>query len=143
MNPFYVVPITIPIFFVAITFFLSKTVWNRFFPPEYRMPADQARPVIATGSLYAGKANYTNCIRISVHPEGIGLCPIIPFRLFHPPVCVPWTRIHHIDSLRQLFGQAVVISFDQDESLRLVVRKKAYEQSILPMMNQAKEKASL
>jgi hypothetical protein len=37
--------------------------------------------------------NYGSCLSVRVGNFGIGLSPLLPFRLFHPPLFVPWSAI--------------------------------------------------
>ncbi len=39
--------------------------------------------------------NYSNCLTLSVGPEGIGLKAWPMFRFGHPPLLIPWSAITH------------------------------------------------
>ena len=40
-----------------------------------------------------GWCNYNNCLCVGASPEGLYLGVMAPFRLFHPPLFIPWAEI--------------------------------------------------
>ncbi|MDR3763828.1 MAG: hypothetical protein P4M01_06995 [Acidobacteriota bacterium] len=40
-----------------------------------------------------GWCNYNNCLCVGADPMGLYLAVMAPFRLFHPPLYIPWTEI--------------------------------------------------
>jgi hypothetical protein len=55
--------------------------------PKSLRPAEQT----IFGSLRMNSAYYSSCVTIGVDAAGIYLVPILPFRLFHGPILIPWT----------------------------------------------------
>jgi hypothetical protein len=49
---------------------------------------------IATGSSNF-PVNYGSCVTIHVSAEGIGLKVLLPFRMLHPPLLIPWSAIEN------------------------------------------------
>jgi hypothetical protein len=41
--------------------------------------------------------NYGNCLRVTVNEEGLHLVPMLPYRIAHPPLFIPWADL----SIRQ------------------------------------------
>ena len=38
-------------------------------------------------------ANYNNCLTVGANEHGLYLAVFVPFRLFHPPLFVPWSDV--------------------------------------------------
>jgi hypothetical protein len=52
---------------------------------------------------FRGWCNYNNCLTVGVSQEALYLSVMIPFRLFHPPLLIPWREIE-VETGKALFG---------------------------------------
>jgi hypothetical protein len=81
----------------AITALLSRIGgWGELaekFPDRAQPTAETFR--IASLGLGAGwfPVSYSNCLSVSVGPEGFGLSLWLPFRAFHPNLFIPWRAV--------------------------------------------------
>ncbi len=66
----------------------------RAYPATRRFDGEK----LGVRSARLGYVNYNNCIRVSAGPAGLLLRMILPFRLAHPPILVPWTEVSVSDS---------------------------------------------
>jgi hypothetical protein len=48
-------------------------------------------------------SNYGSCVNVDVGERGIRLQVSLPFRLFHPPVLLPWSAIEGCESQRVMY----------------------------------------
>ena len=58
-------------------------VTNEFTGSRWRLQSGQMRWL----------CGYHNCLTVGASPEGLYLSTITFFRLFHPPVLIPWSEI--------------------------------------------------
>jgi hypothetical protein len=52
---------------------------------------------------FRGWCNYNNCLTVGASQEALYLSVMIPFRLFHPPLMIPWREIE-VETGKVLFG---------------------------------------
>ncbi len=65
-----------------------------------------------------GWCNYNNCLRIGADPQGLYLAAMAPFRLFHPPLFIPWTEIDAQSGKAFLgFFDTVLLRVGRDEQV--------------------------
>jgi hypothetical protein len=99
-----------PIVFVAMLVFVAVSVvvgsllataggWGKA-ASRFRAPAgplDESErfrftSVVMTGG-WLGVARYQGCVTIGLSERGISLALWAPFRLFHPPLLIPWSAV--------------------------------------------------
>ncbi|MFZ6875877.1 hypothetical protein ACO0LF_27725 [Undibacterium sp. Di27W] len=54
--------------------------------------------------------SYGSCLFVSVNEQGLHLSVFFLFRLFSPPLFLPWSQIEAIEKKRYFFRNATVIS---------------------------------
>lgn len=63
----------------------------------YHDPGAHDGEIVRWASLSIGKGmlpmNYGTCVSVCVSPLGIGLSMLLPLRLFHPPLFIPWSAV--------------------------------------------------
>ncbi len=67
---------------------------------------DDARPAGDARSMCSGKigiVNYSSCLTIGVSDSGLRLSVMLPFRVGHPPILIPWSDFHHVAEKRVMF----------------------------------------
>ncbi|WP_146598844.1 hypothetical protein [Novipirellula aureliae] len=47
-----------------------------------------------------GAVKYNSCLTLSVTQQGLGLSVLIPFRIGHPTLLVPWSDFHQVQEKR-------------------------------------------
>lgn len=67
--------------------------------------------------------NYGSCVSVRVGTMGIGLSMLLPLRLFHPPLFIPWSAVLSCD-IEQLFfvNQTALYLTSPDTRLRFTGR---------------------
>jgi hypothetical protein len=88
--------------FILVLFLLSKKGWSDL-ENAYRF-SDTFHGKRA-GIISAGinGVNYKNCLILKYNDQGFYLKPIFIFRLFHPPVMIPWKDIISVQDKKVLF----------------------------------------
>ena len=92
-------PYWFPIFFVAFWCAICALIafiggWQslaRRYRGEPTTVIDQV--TFGSGQLGVLRANYNNCLSVTVGPGGVGLKVLLPFRILHPSLLVPWSEI--------------------------------------------------
>ena len=73
---------------------------------------------LAMGPNYFPK--YGNCVNVVVSERGIGLRVWLIFRVFHPPLLIPWSAVESCDLDKQIliFTRATVYLRDRSNPIR-------------------------
>lgn len=86
-----------PVFFVGMWCLVSVLLsrmggWHRL-GAKFRAlrPANGTRHRMQ--SIRLGLVNYNSCLTIHISDEGLHLATILPFRLAHPPLLIPWSEL--------------------------------------------------
>lgn len=80
----------VPVSAVTTFFLISRrSGWFRL-SQQYRYDTPFTGQQIPFRGARIGKARYKGALIFGVSEEGLYLVPIPPFRLFHPPLCIPW-----------------------------------------------------
>jgi len=103
MNYFvYFFPFLFIGMWVLISFVLSKKGWADLVTNYTINRSFEGRRVgIITASI--NSVNYKNSLVLQYNEEGIYLRPVVLFRLFHPPVLIPWKEIKEVRDKKILF----------------------------------------
>src|ERR1700674_2780329 len=83
-----------------------------------------------TGQTWAWKrarmrwgTNYKNCLTIGCDPMGLYLSVMVLFRLFHPPLLLPWQEVSLRRHRKILFFKYVELSLGREEQIPLLIRE--------------------
>lgn len=105
MNAF---PYFFPVFFVGgfilVLYVLSKKGWLDL-AAVYQTGDDFQGERVGIISASINGVNYNNCLLLKFNHEGLYLKPIFVFRLFHPPLFIPWKDIADVRDKKILFSQ--------------------------------------
>jgi len=66
------------------------------YPASGAPPSEEERyrfSAIRTSGGLLGTATYNSCVMVGVSPRGMSLALWAPFRLFHPPLFIPWQAV--------------------------------------------------
>ena len=69
-----------------------------------------------------GGANYRSCAEVELNERGLLLSMWAPFRLFHPPMLIPWEAVTQWERKLTPWGDAVVIELKNEGGLILYGR---------------------
>lgn len=98
--------ILFPFFFVGIfllvIYFLSRKGWSALIN-QYRFYGDFSGERVGISSANINGVNYNNCLLFKINQQGVFIRPILFFRLFHPPVFIPWHDIKTVRDKKILF----------------------------------------
>jgi hypothetical protein len=72
---------------------------------------------IRTGGGLLGTATYDSCVTVGVSTGGISLALWAPFRLFHPPLFVPWEAVESCRVLELPGGNLTQVTVHHGGSL--------------------------
>lgn len=82
--------------------------------------------------MMRGLAHYRNCLVLGANPAGLYLAVLLPFRVAHPPLFIPWnevtqskTRIFFINMVRLQLGREHPIPLSIRESLAAKLKAAA------------------
>lgn len=108
----------IPIVWVAICVTLSRlSGWSRL--AKQFSDAD----FIADESAWFRSASlsgiqYSSCLNFAVSGHGMRMSVILPFRIGHPPIVIPWSAMHHVEAENKLFSHRVKVSMGTPTAMR-------------------------
>jgi hypothetical protein len=100
-------PFAFPLFFagmwIAIAALLSRlSGWSEL-AKRYPAAAEPEGERVVWTSAQIGGVSFRSCLNATLAPSGLYLVPARLFRLFMPPVLVPWSDIHFEGFTKVLF----------------------------------------
>lgn len=108
-------PALFPVAFVGMWLLVSYTLaviggWSKLAAhyPE-SSPCSGARFRFRSGQI-GGLANYSGMLTLGADPMGLHLAVALPFRVGHPPLCVPWSDVRARE-VRSWLSQPVELEF--------------------------------
>jgi hypothetical protein len=99
---FYFIPFAFIVVWVLITFIISRMGWADLVQ-SYKYESKFIGQRVGFITAFINKVQYKNALILRYNAEGIYLEPIFLFRLFHPPILVPWTEITEVRNKRIFF----------------------------------------
>ena len=70
--------------------------------------------------------SYGGCLFVAVNEEGFGLSIFFPFRIFSPPMFIPWYEVESVESKRFMFFNYAVVRL-RNRWVTISIRGKAGE----------------
>ena len=100
-------PVAFPLFFagmwVGISALLSRlSGWSEL-AKRYPAAAEPEGERVVWTSAQIGGVSFRSCLNVTLAPDGLYLVPARLFRLFMPPVLVPWSDIRFEGFTKVLF----------------------------------------
>lgn len=95
--------VLIPGMLVLVSFFLSWLGGWRGLAQHYRLDRGGGFPCKHLVSGDMGWVEYRSCLTVGGDERGLYLATLLPFRLGHPPLCIPWSDIHDRRRKRSFF----------------------------------------
>jgi hypothetical protein len=123
--------ILIPLVFAAVwgpLLFLMSVLsgWRRLAEifPANDLPTGKR---FAFQSAKLGWSNYGNCLTIYNSDAGLYISTILPFRLGHPPLFIPWSEMHDVRTSRTLWIEQVAFEVGSPSVATLALSKKIFD----------------
>lgn len=85
----------------------ALAVW---YPGRATPPPDEERyrfVSMRTSGGLVGTASYSSCVMVGVGSQGISMSMWAPFRLYHPPLFIPWDAVERCRLVEMLGGELV------------------------------------
>jgi hypothetical protein len=102
-------PIAFPFFFAGmwtgVSYLLSRLSGWSALAERYRTGAAPAGERLPWMSARIGSVSFRSCLNATLAPAGLHLVPLLPFRLFMPPLLIPWTEIRFEGFSRYFFNE--------------------------------------
>ena len=121
----YYFPLIFFIFWIAICMLLSIISGWKSLSADYRanFPFNGKKFRMKSGSMRWG-TNYGGCLTIGANKEGLYLAIFPIFRIYHPPLFIPWEDISTEIGKQWVFFNIVKFIFFKSSNIYLVVSKK-------------------
>jgi len=120
-----------PVFFIAMwvlaVFIISKRGWSKL-AGAYRTDADSFTGTdVGSISAKINSINYNNCLVLKYNDQGILLKTIFLFRLFHPPILIPWNEIREVEDKKILFFTFKKLTIGSPLVATIMFRRSTFE----------------
>lgn len=92
-----------PIMWCVVCLLLSHIGGWATLSDVYRDDANTAGEAHYMRSGEIGIVNYSSCLTLRVSDAGLRLSVMLPFRVGHPPIFIPWTDFHDVAENRVMF----------------------------------------
>jgi hypothetical protein len=89
----------------------------RLYPAEV-VPSD---PTFRFQSAQFGLAGYNNCLNLTVSYASLCLVPVLPLRIGHAAICVPWRDIQ-VEPGRMFFARIGKLRFAKEPAITIRLR---------------------
>ena len=105
MSPLF--PLAFPFFFAGmwtgVSYLLSRLSGWSSLAERYRTGGAPDGERLAWTSGQIGGVSFRSCLNLTLAPGGLFLVPLLPFRLFMPPLLIPWADVRFEGFRRRLF----------------------------------------
>ena len=120
-----------PFFFAAMWCAISLLLsavggWRRL---AKRFPASSqptGRRFFMLGGRF-GLVTYGGCLTVYSSPEGLYLSVLLPFRIGHPPLFIPWSAIRNATTRRFLWAESIVFEVGSPSIANVQLPRKVFE----------------
>lgn len=99
----FAVLIAFPLMWCGVLWFLAYLGgWSKL-AENYRAETLEQGTAFRMRSGKVGIVNYGSCLTLTVCDSGLGLAVMLPFRIGHPPLFIPWSEFHDVCEKRFMF----------------------------------------
>lgn len=127
-NPFLIVALMlIGILMPALIFALSRMGWA-LVARCYKHSGTFTGARVGIISAAVNTGNYKNSLLLKYNSEGFYLRPVFIFRLFHPPLFIPWTEIAAINDKSVMRGNTTELVVGHPELARITILESTFKQ---------------
>jgi hypothetical protein len=120
-----IAPLVILLFLPLTVLMLSRLGWTAL-AAKYRSNDVIAGTRVGMISAAVNTANYKNSLVLKYNDEGMYLRPVFVFRLFHPPVFIPWREIVEVNEKSVLRGETRELVVGEPEVARITVLETTF-----------------
>jgi hypothetical protein len=110
---------------IGVSFFLSYISGWRTLAPRYPAAAEPAGERLLWNSAEVGDVSFRSCLNMTLSAAGLYMVPSLPFRLFMPPMLIPWSGVRFEGSRKFLFFESSCFRLGGDDGPVLSVRRSA------------------
>ena len=121
------IPVIFIGFWIFIVFILAQFGWSNL-AQNYKTSTEFYGTDYGIVSARVNIVNYKASLILKYNDEGIFLRPTIPFRIYHPPVFVPWNEISAVDEGQFLFAKYVKIGVGSPKVASIFLSKRTFDQ---------------
>lgn len=115
----------IPALFLGVPAALSFLSGWKQLAERFRLESDfQGRLWKGQSGWMRSFGSYNRCLCIGANEQGLYLALDLPFRLFHPPLIVPWNEVAVRSRKKGIFGSSVDLSLGRDEQVPLLLNAR-------------------
>ena len=127
----YIFPFIFIGMWVIVSYIISRIGWARLVE-KYRFDGDfeGTRVGIISASINGG--NYNGSLVLKYNYNGIYLKTIFIFRLFHPPVLIPWNEIKEVRDRKMLFVKLKEIVIGDPFVALITLKESIYKKIEFP-----------
>jgi hypothetical protein len=132
-------PLAFPVVFAGIwagiSYLMSRLSGWRSLAERYRTGGapDGERLTWTSGQL--GGVSFRSCLNLALGPSGLFIAPALPFRLFMPPLLVPWNEVRFEGFTRLFFFELACFRLGGEGPILALYRPTA--ERLRPRLGQA------
>ena len=127
----YLFPFLFAGMFVLVIYVLSRRGWSDLVSKYQYMDVFTGERVGIISASING-VNYSKCLLLQYNSHGIYLKPVFIFRLFHPPVVIPWKEIKAVRDKKMLFVTVKELVVG-DPAVAIIQMKPATVEKLAPL----------
>jgi len=120
-----------PVLFIATwvlaVFTISKLGWSKLAGAYRTDPNFFIGTDVGLISAKVNFINYNNSLVLKYNEQGILLKTIFLFRLFHPPILIPWNEITGVEDKKILFFTFKKLTIGSPLIATIMIRKSTFE----------------
>lgn len=111
---------------VFITFLISKGGWSKL-AGKFQIEKPPIAKSLGLISGYINKTRYKNALILKYNDEGIFLSVLFLFRLFHPPLFIPWEEIKGTEESKVLLFKFRTLKIGDPVIARIKLNENTFQ----------------
>ena len=119
-------PFAFAVIWIVVNFILSRFGWYDL-AKYYRYDASFEGTNAGIISSNISGINYNNILNLRYNKEGFYLKTIFLFRLFHPPIFIPWKEIKNVKEGSFIFFRYKELSIGEPEVAKIRLKLVTFE----------------
>lgn len=127
MREFVITILGFPAFaclWIFITFVLSQSAWAKLAKHfKFDGPFEGTR-IGVTISARINEVSYSNVLIMKCNAQGLYLYTVVMFKLFHPPILIPYSAIVRVTEKKFLFSRSHVLTIGNPVIATMMVNHK-------------------
>jgi hypothetical protein len=119
-----VVVILFPLLWYGVSLLLAKlSGWDKLadrYKRDDSVPASGIK-MFHLRSGFVGSVNYKSCLSIGISDHGLMLAVFFPFRIGHPPLCIPWHEFSRVSERRGMLYSTTIAAVGRPTIVQLTL----------------------